>query len=88
MDAKLGDQLLAFNPRGILCGRVSLKEDGTHDGFLHVYIDDVDTEKEEGLKVGDEIIFKVGNKQVFPLEKENIVYDGLWGSIEEIILGG
>ncbi|MBN2372721.1 hypothetical protein JXL19_02880 [bacterium] len=83
-----GEKLMAYTPRGALCGRVDLKEDGTHDGFFHVYIDEADTEREEGLRVGDEIIFMVGDKRIYPMEGGNIVYEGAWGTIKEIELGG
>ena len=88
IDAPQGERLLAYNPRGVLCGVVNLKDDGEYSSFLHVYVDDPGTEADEGLRRGDRITFRIGDREVSPVGEDEFVYDGTWGNIYEIELGG
>ena len=84
-----GERLLVYNPRGTLCGAVDLKEDGSFAELLHVYLDDAGSkEKDEGLRPGDALTFMVGDRPVYPIGGEDLVFNGRWNTISKLELGG
>ena len=87
VEASAGSRLYAYTPRGTVCGIAEVKEDGSY-GLLHVYIDDESTEIDEGLRYGDKITFQANGREVYPLGHDDIIYDGCWGTIRPIDLGG
>lgn len=56
--ARVGDEVAAFDPDGVLCGVFSVRAEGIY-GFLHVYGDDYLSPEDEGARTGDTITFKV-----------------------------
>ncbi|MDH4156758.1 MAG: T9SS type A sorting domain-containing protein [candidate division Zixibacteria bacterium] len=55
---KPGSEIRAFDPDGILCGKGTVKADGSY-GFLNVYRDDPYTRRDEGAGPGDVIMFTI-----------------------------
>jgi len=53
---KEGDLVTAFDPRGILCGRFLVRQEGRY-GYMAVYGDEPSTEVDEGAEVNDAITF-------------------------------
>lgn len=56
-----GAVIRAFDPQGVLCGKASVKSDGSI-GFLLVYRDDPYTSRDEGAVPGDKISFRINNE--------------------------
>ena len=62
---QVGDIVTAYDPDGVLCGSVTVNHEGAY-GFLHVYADDEMTERDEGARTGDLILFEVNGIEVTP----------------------
>lgn len=60
---KVGDEITAYDPDGVLCGTTIVTKDGAY-GFLHVYGDDITSPADEGAEVGDEITFMLNGINV------------------------
>ncbi len=58
-----GAVIRAFDPQGVLCGKASVKADGSL-GFMLVYRDDNYTDVDEGAEPGDKISLRIGSEPV------------------------
>ncbi len=62
-DLKPGAVIRVFDPQGILCGKATVKANGSY-GFLLVYRDDPYTAADEGAVPGDELQFSINGEPV------------------------
>lgn len=60
-NAKEGSWVYAYDSEGKICGKTKIKKDGMY-GILHINVDDLETERKEGMRVGESITFKVDGK--------------------------
>ena len=58
-----GDVISAYDPDGVLCGRTTVKEDGSF-GFMPIYRDYGLTDIDEGADPGDLIHFRINGQDV------------------------
>nr|MBN2278142.1 T9SS type A sorting domain-containing protein [candidate division Zixibacteria bacterium] len=58
-----GTIITAYDPDGVLCGVIPVKDDGSY-GFMPIYRDDIFSDFDEGAEPGDLITFRINGRQV------------------------
>lgn len=84
-EAEMGDRIGVFDSASVLCGVFVVKEKGKY-GFLHVYGDDLLTDKDEGAVENEELNFRIydasENKESRGYVDNNV--KPIWNSYEKM----